>query len=154
MLVRRESSSQWVIHDECAVHDGSSSPSLWHEHPTRHTSVTTENVSSNPSPQTRIYFTGAVETNIEDYLQTASIEAYPNPSTGIFQLQYDLLQSTDVQIYIYNSMGQRIQQVVNGQQSAGNQTETINLTQYPTGVYFAEMILDEKERIVHKLMVQ
>ncbi|MFK7906577.1 MAG: T9SS type A sorting domain-containing protein [Chitinophagales bacterium] len=117
-------------------------------------SVTTEMVSTNPSPQTRIYFTGDVETSIEEYLPTASIEAYPNPSSGAFQVKYDLLQSTDVQLNVYNNMGQLIQNAGGGRQSAGSQTTAIDLTGQAQGIYFVEMILNETERIVHKLMVR
>ncbi len=117
-------------------------------------SVTTEMVSTNPSPQTRIYFTGDVETNIEEYLPSASIEAYPNPSTGSFQLQYDLIQAADIQVNIYNSMGQLVQVGGSNSQNAGSQTILIDLTGQAQGMYFAEMILNERERIVHKLMVQ
>ncbi|MGB1241990.1 MAG: T9SS type A sorting domain-containing protein [Chitinophagales bacterium] len=117
-------------------------------------SVTTEMVSTNPSPQTRIYFTGEVETNIEEYLSLATIEAYPNPSSGAFQIKYDLLQSTDVQLNIYNSMGQFIQIAGDGLQYAGSQTTFIDLRGQAKGIYFVEMILDDKERIVRKLVVQ
>lgn len=117
-------------------------------------SVTTEMVSTNLSPQIRIYFTGDVETNIEEYLPSASIEAYPNPGNGMFQLQYDLIQTADIQINIYNSMGQLVKIGGSGLQNAGRQTTLIDLTGQAQGMYFAEMILNEKERIVHKLMVQ
>lgn len=117
-------------------------------------SVTTENVSTNPAPQTRIYFTGEVETNIEEYLSMAAIEAYPNPSSGAFRIEYGLLQSADVQLNVYNSMGQLLQIVGDGLQFAGTQTTFIDLTGRAKGIYFVEMILDNQERIVKKLMVQ
>ncbi len=117
-------------------------------------SVTTEMVSTNPLPQTRIYFTGEVETNIEEYLSLAAIEAYPNPSSGAFQLQYDLLQAADIQLNVYNSMGQLLQIAEDGLQYAGSQTAFIDLTGRAKGMYFVEMILNNTERIVHKLMVQ
>lgn len=117
-------------------------------------SVTTETISTNPQPQTRIYFTGEVETNIEEYLSLSTIEAFPNPSSGTFQVRYDLLQSTDVQLNIYNSMGQLLQIAEDALQYPGSQTTTIDLTQSSKGIYFVEMILDNKERLVRKLIVQ
>ncbi|MEZ4886309.1 MAG: T9SS type A sorting domain-containing protein [Chitinophagales bacterium] len=117
-------------------------------------SVTKEIVSGSPTPQTRIYFTGDVETSIEEYLPIASIEAYPNPSSGAFQLKYDLLQSTDVQLNVYNSMGQLLQIADSGRQNAGSQTIMIDLRSQARGMYFVEMILNETERVVHKLIVQ
>jgi hypothetical protein len=66
---------------------------------------------------------------------------HPNPFNPETQISYSLPQEADVRLVVYNMLGQRVRLLVDGYQSAGNNTVTWdgrdeNGEQVATGVYF------------------
>ncbi|MCG2792971.1 MAG: T9SS type A sorting domain-containing protein [Weeksellaceae bacterium] len=85
------------------------------------------------------------------FLSTASynslknLKAYPNPSKGIFVIQTD----GNAAVEVFDSTGKQIfSQKVNGQNS------TIDLSQYPAGIYLAKVTTDNKQSKTVKLIRQ
>lgn len=75
------------------------------------------------------YFQRDIETFIEDNLNSNSnpysfkiFQNYPNPFNPATEIQYDLPKSVEVNISIYNNLGQRITVIENGLQQAGSHT--------------------------------
>jgi hypothetical protein len=71
----------------------------------------------------------------EPYSQQNEILIYPNPFSTSTTIEYFLMQSSYVQIFIYNHLGEKVSTLAARQPSGKQQMswETINL---PTGVYY------------------
>jgi len=68
---------------------------------------------------------------------------YPNPNTGQFIMEMDMVEQHDVTINIYNPLGQTIYYDAK-QQFAGKLNEPINLDNQPSGIYFLKLTSGNK----------
>jgi hypothetical protein len=73
----------------------------------------------------------------ENDMPEMSINIYPNPSDGVFTINYGTLQPS---ISIYNSLGKLIYE----KEKASQGCEQINLSAYSKGIYFIKMQNGEK----------
>lgn len=72
----------------------------------------------------------------------------PNPFNAATQIEYSLNRDTEVQLAVYNILGQRIATLVEGFQTGGLHTaiwdgRDSNGNDTPSGIYFARMITTE-----------
>jgi len=61
---------------------------------------------------------------------------YPNPFNQITQIRYSLPKTTNVNISVFNLIGQEIKILVDERKSAGTHVVDFNASQLPTGIYF------------------
>lgn len=61
---------------------------------------------------------------------------YPNPFNPSTVIPYQLPESATVTLHIYNLLGQRVETLIDGQQSAGFHTVEWNANGFSTGLYF------------------
>ena len=64
---------------------------------------------------------------------------YPNPFNTSTVIRYSLPVKSDVQLDIYNLIGQRVTTLYKGIQKAGEHSVTWNAANLPSGVYFARL---------------
>lgn len=73
-----------------------------------------------------------------------SLEVFPNPSTGQFQIRYKLITQVPVEMDIYNISGQFIDRIISSQQQEGGEyIESFNLEGIAAGIYFIRMQMGE-----------
>jgi D-alanyl-D-alanine carboxypeptidase len=69
---------------------------------------------------------------------------YPNPFNPMTTIEYDLPRATDVEVAVFNSLGQKIKNLVKGKQAAGRHQTTWNGQdnaghEVSSGVYFYKL---------------
>lgn len=77
---------------------------------------------------------------------------YPNPTAGIFQINYSSPESTNLQLNVINSKGEKIYEE-SVSQFQGEYKKDIDLSKQAKGVYFIEVIADAKKRSVKKIVM-
>lgn len=75
---------------------------------------------------------------------TSIINAYPNPFNPICKFKFALFRDTKVIIKIYNIKGQLISEFNKGSLKMGNHSTLWDANNYPSGVYFAQLLFNNK----------
>jgi|GEM_PF-2087926 hypothetical protein len=78
---------------------------------------------------------------ILEYAELNSLNIFPNPSTGIFNIKLDLSLRQNLQVKVYNVMGQLISAESYGSIS-GSVSKQLNLSSCSRGVYFVQLQSD------------
>ena len=82
-----------------------------------------------------------------------TVDLYPNPANSTSILNSTLVHSGEVSIEVYDMMGHKVADVLNGTQMAGAQAVNINVSNLSNGLYFAT-ITSNGVKAVQKIMVQ
>ncbi len=61
---------------------------------------------------------------------------YPNPFNPVTTIKYSLPLKSQVELVVYNTLGEKVKQLVNGEKEAGSHSVELNATGLPSGVYF------------------
>jgi len=88
----------------------------------------------NTGMSTDLTYNVFIEATIPDEFDLA--QNFPNPFNPVTTIQFALPQPAPVKIEIYNSIGQRIQTLVNREMEAGNQQVIFDGDGLASGVYF------------------
>jgi hypothetical protein len=79
------------------------------------------------------------------------LQNYPNPFNPATTIKFSVPQTGFVKLSVYNSLGQKVDELVNGVVEAGNHTISWNASRLASGVYFYELVGD-KFSSVKKMM--
>lgn len=82
------------------------------------------------------------ETVILPYQNILS-NAHPNPFNPITTIEYELAEAAEVQLIIYNLLGQEVESLVEGTRSAGRHRIIWNASQYSSGIYFYRIVTEK-----------
>ncbi len=77
---------------------------------------------------------------------------YPNPFNAETVISYQLTVSSEIELNIFNVLGQKVQTLVNRRQKAGSYRVTWDATRFPSGLYFYQLKTDEHSE-VRKMML-
>jgi len=75
-----------------------------------------------------------------DYVQ--GIRLFPNPTRGMLNVEYQLERAARVELRVSNMMGQHMLLTSPDLQSAGANTQTLDLSRLPNGMYFLQVWID------------
>jgi flagellar hook assembly protein FlgD len=84
-----------------------------------------------------------------------SLSAAPNPFNNQVTIYYDLVKSSEIEIIVYNLLGQKVDILMKGNQFSGQHKISWNGQDHygndlANGVYFVRLNVDGKNKI-HKL---
>ncbi|MEO6149696.1 MAG: T9SS type A sorting domain-containing protein, partial [Mucilaginibacter sp.] len=96
----------------------------------------------------KVFIPDTVETNTE------KLSIYPNPAHNNMTAGYILPAATDVTIRIVDMAGKVMFSRSEGNRAAGKNKGAINITGWVSGVYFLQVIADDKTLAVRKVIIQ
>lgn len=64
---------------------------------------------------------------------------YPNPFNPTTQIQYNIPEAGQVKLFVYNSLGKEVAELVNKRQSRGTYSVTFDASLLPSGVYYLKL---------------
>jgi len=76
------------------------------------------------------------------------ISIYPNPTTNSQQIEIELVKDADLEINLISILGQKLKNVHHQKQSKGNIKINSDLTDLSCGIYFYEIIIDNKKQYI------
>lgn len=78
----------------------------------------------------------SVKEGVQHPLGYSLEQNYPNPFNPITNIEFSIPQSSDVELVIYNPLGQTVATLVKEQLSAGSYSVDWNAKGFPSGIYF------------------
>jgi len=78
---------------------------------------------------------------------------YPNPFNPSTVISYQLPRGSDVELVLYNSLGQLVKTIVSSRQSAGTYSVAINMQNYSSGIYFYRLKAGEQFEETKKMVL-
>ncbi|MDA3885908.1 MAG: T9SS type A sorting domain-containing protein [Candidatus Delongbacteria bacterium] len=105
-----------------------------------------------------VYFqTKPIDTGIEDSdeLLVMSYELeqnYPNPFNSQTSINYTVKEISNIEISIYNSKGEFVQELVNKKQSKGKHNITFDASKLNSGIYYYRLKIDGMVKVTRKML--
>lgn len=91
---------------------------------------------------------------VKEYKFAKEVNLYPNPTAnGNTVLSFNMDKSVNANIVVKNNLGQTVKEIYNGNLSAGKNTFNIETANYPAGIYFVNVLVDDAQ-ITRKLIVE
>jgi hypothetical protein len=84
--------------------------------------------------------------------QVSDLMAFPNPSEGAVQVQFKIAEESDVNLSLYNEVGQLVQNILDKHMPVGNYKYSVDLERLPDGVYILTL-KTEKQVLDSKLLI-
>ena len=82
-------------------------------------------------------------TGISEVDKTTQIKIYPNPNTGLFNLEINIIQQGIFELKIFNNLGQDIF-TEKLEQFKGIYEKRLDFMEYPIGVYNLQLVTDNE----------
>jgi hypothetical protein len=98
--------------------------------------------STAPTPMTRILNFDCIVNSTNDIIENITqVKLYPNPFNNLINIEYELLQSSEVTLQVYDITGKEIQRENLGFQTKGAYQRQLKFS-LPKGIYFVKVQTD------------
>ena len=84
--------------------------------------------------------------------QVEGLIAFPNPTEGAIQVQFKITEESDVNLSLYNEVGQMVQNILDKRMPVGSYRYSVDLQRLPDGVYILTL-KTEKQILDSKLLI-
>jgi photosystem II stability/assembly factor-like uncharacterized protein len=84
-------------------------------------------------------YSGEVEVSVTDPMTFNLAQNYPNPFNPTTNISFNIPESGNVKLAVYNTIGQEVAVLVNGVVTAGQHEAVFNASSLPSGVYFYKL---------------
>jgi hypothetical protein len=78
---------------------------------------------------------------------------YPNPFNPSTTIEFSISKRMNVNLTIYNTLGQKIETLVDREMGSGDHGVTWNASKYPSGTYFMSLTTDNGFKTTKKMML-
>ena len=78
---------------------------------------------------------------------------FPNPASNTLNISYNILKIGDVQICLYNILGNETMKLINGYKLKGRYLMKADISNIPGGVYACKMMLKGENSIIRMLIL-
>ena len=99
-----------------------------------------------------IFKTEGEATNIENIIQASSFNVQPNPVSDFAQVEFSLIQSSNIRLQVYDLLGELIMSEDVGEMHEGAYSKAINLSGVANGMYMISLMADN-DVITEKIIV-
>jgi hypothetical protein len=82
------------------------------------------------------------------------LKAYPNPFNPVTTIVYRLNKISDVELSVYNILGQHVTKLVKDRQPAGEHHVKWHAHNYSSGMYFYLLQVNEKQQIMRGVLLK
>ncbi len=79
---------------------------------------------------------------------------YPNPFNPSTKIKFNLPESSNVNLEIYNILGQKIAELVNEQLTAGSHEVEFNSKEFASGLYFYKLSANDFISIKNMMIIK
>jgi len=93
-------------------------------------------------------------TNAEVINEFALESNYPNPFNPTTQISYQLPENSFVNLVVYNTIGQKVAELVNQEQTSGKYTVKFDASNLPSGVYIYKLQAGEFSDVKKMLLTK
>lgn len=92
--------------------------------------------------------------NVGRIIDVNTMEVYPNPTTGIIDITFNVEESTNATLAVYDMLGSLHIKMLSEPVAKGQYTYRADLGKLSAGVYTAKLLLDNKGVLVSKIIKQ
>ncbi|MBU0473101.1 MAG: T9SS type A sorting domain-containing protein [Bacteroidetes bacterium] len=111
-------------------------------------------VYGNTSVVEKIANTDSTSTELPAINEYALNSNYPNPFNPTTQISYQLPENSFVNLVVYNSLGQKVAELVNQHQSVGQYSVKFDASNLPSGVYIYKLQTDNFSDVKKMLLTK
>lgn len=86
--------------------------------------------------------------------QTQIFQNYPNPFNPSTTISFNLQRIQDVNLSIYNLLGQRVKTIINQELPGGIHTYNVSLNEFSSGLYFAIFETEDTQELIKLTLIK
>lgn len=89
-----------------------------------------------------------------DESTSIQVNVYPNPTSGQVNFRFDLPDSRELNLVLYNAVGQQVMTIANGYMDSGTQQISADLSNFTPGIYIYRLTTKTGEQVSGRIIIQ
>jgi len=87
-----------------------------------------------------------VVSSLSELVEINKFGVFPNPASDQLMVEFGLTEAMPLNVSIYNTLGQQVKVIANGNYGIGNQLLETNVNDLTNGVYYIRLSNDEGQK--------
>jgi hypothetical protein len=98
-------------------------------------------------------YSGIVSVNA-GFAKTELFQNHPNPFNPTTQISFVLAKAGEVNVSVYNTLGQKVAELINGKMSAGNHSVKFDANDFASGFYFYTLRTNDYNKTMKMILIK